>query len=335
MGAFAADAERWVAAGAAVIPTGGPEGKRPMVKFRNITPPQPLDQIRAWSNTYGDSNLAVLAIGITCLDIDDPRQAGNVEEIYGPTPMAYSTGGGGGRFHCLYKSSGERNGVKARPGIDIRGLGGYFVVPHSRRPGGGSYEWIRGEPEDIVRLPPIRPGALPQPNIISRGTRNNMLFKLGVLVALNSETQSELLKHLEIMNEARCDPPLPHEEVRVIVASLWRRKREGLLFPPSIGGTLVAHDELDRLLSNPDALALWIIVRKAHAGTGLKNFPLAAKAMANAETLPGWGWKRIRAATDFLVAAGFLRMVRQGTHRGKPSLFAFTASAACPGKGCR
>src|SRR5262249_125364 len=80
-----------------------------------------------------------------------------------PATVVSLTGGGG--RHLLFAHPGRtiRNKVGLRPGLDVRGDGGYIVLPPSLHASGNRYVWERDPGR--APLPPLPPPLLtvPQP----------------------------------------------------------------------------------------------------------------------------------------------------------------------------
>jgi hypothetical protein len=324
MGAYAQAADTLAARGLAVIPCGGDDGKRPLVKWETLTAATAAANSSAWAKRYRDANVAVLTgpSSLAVVDVDgNSSLAEAMERRCGPTPLVTRTPRGG--THLWYRAQGERTTTRLYGlAVDVRAQGGVIVAPPSVRPDGGSYEIIRGSFDDLERLPTAHLGSLPIRGDVEEGRRNIALFMEVMAAAHRCESETELLVHAEVLNESRCNPPLPHPEVIGVVRSAWKYTTRGRNWVHGGGGgVLVHHREVDLLLGNPDALCLLVFLRKTHAGTGLEVFPLAAKAMAEARALPGWGWKRIRAAADMLERGGHLLLERRGIGRGLPYLY--------------
>lgn len=114
--------------------------------------------IEAWGKLWPQSNLAMLtgaASGYIVLDVD-PKHGGleSIKAMLGtdvPGPewgaVAIQRTGSGG-YHLLYRHPDKtlKNRVGLRPGLDIRGDGGYIVVaPSNHATDGvydGVYEWL-------------------------------------------------------------------------------------------------------------------------------------------------------------------------------------------------
>ncbi len=212
------------------------------------------EQIRAWWQRWPDANigLATGGCGLVAIDID-PGKGGTDTwaelrrrlDIDDGTVTAVT--GGGGK-HLLYRApEGIRipNSVgKLGAGVDVRGDGGYIVVPPSVHPNGTPYRWETGySPDDRGPLP------LPQPLLrlladgheirsfrerdegsrIPEGKRNATLTSLAGAMRRRGMTPEAIEAALVVENARRCDPPLDTREVRRIAASVGR-------YEPAIAG---------------------------------------------------------------------------------------------------
>lgn len=184
-------------------------------------------------------NIAVVcgaSSGIVVLDTD-PRHGGDnssqkLIEVHGPLPdtVTQLTGGGGLQHFFKYPQSVEvRNSAgKLGLGLDIRGEGGYVVVPPSVHPAtGAAYEWeassdplegcpIAEPPRWLIGLLTNGTGtkqAEDKPlETIPEGRRNNHLASLAGSMRRRGMSPAGIEAALLAENAARCDPPLP--EVR-------------------------------------------------------------------------------------------------------------------------
>ena len=119
--------------------------------------------VSAWWTTFPDAGIGIptgAGTGFVVLD-EDPRHGGTeslaaLTAEYGPLPPGPVSRTGGGGHHYLYRHPGGTvpNAVGIRPGLDIRGDGGYIVVPPSGHPSGGTYEWITPLEGTKLSLPP-------------------------------------------------------------------------------------------------------------------------------------------------------------------------------------
>jgi hypothetical protein len=129
-----------------------------------------------------------------------------------------------------------RNSVsKLARGLDVRGEGGYVLVPPSIHPSGAIYLWMgNGGDEQIMPAPAwllerlaagarrMNPTLAVDGNVIPEGQRNATLAKLAGAMRRHGMTPQAIEAALMIDNEGRCRPPLPETEVREIVRSVSR-----------------------------------------------------------------------------------------------------------------
>jgi len=135
------------------------------------------------------------------------------------------------------------------PGVDIRGEGGYALLPPSKGPN-GVYEFALGDLVEIADLAnaktvnPVwleealtRQGAgrkqMPAAKRVAleEGSRNDGLFRLASRLRRSGLTVQEIAVVLANANQERCSPPLSDKEVASIVGSAVRY----LPATPSIG----------------------------------------------------------------------------------------------------
>lgn len=129
------------------------------------TDPATIDK---WWRTWPAANVGIVtgaAAGIIVIDID-PRHGGHeslaaLETEHGElTPTLEAATGGGGR-HLIYRHPGGKLGNRSnvRPGIDVRGDGGYIVAAPSIHASARRYAWPDGGGPD-EREPSELPGWL-------------------------------------------------------------------------------------------------------------------------------------------------------------------------------
>ena len=126
--------------------------KHPRTKHGLADATTDTSKVTRWWGTWPHANIGVATgpgSGIAVLDID-PRHGGDAtllalmkENEPLPDGPAYETGSGGSHYwfrHPGFKIT-SRNSVGA--GIDVKGDGGYVIVPPSVHSTGGSYEWYQ------------------------------------------------------------------------------------------------------------------------------------------------------------------------------------------------
>lgn len=78
-----------------------------------------------------------------------------LEDIHGDLPRtAVAKTAGGGEHHYFRYTPGVRNRGKLGPGLDVRGAGGYVVMPGSVLADGNAYHWLDHDGDGLPDLPP-------------------------------------------------------------------------------------------------------------------------------------------------------------------------------------
>lgn len=159
---------QYAASGWAVFPVVA-RGKIPATEdgFKSAT--TDLERIRRYWSESPKANIGIAtgeASGIVVIDVDD--EAGLSELGHLPPTMEARTGSGGRHLVFAHPGRPIRNRARVVPGIDVRGDGGYIVVPPSVHPNGNLYAWMdERNPaplpehllERIVKKPPQPPSA--------------------------------------------------------------------------------------------------------------------------------------------------------------------------------
>lgn len=105
---------------------------------------------RAWDR-WPDANIGLAtgaAAGIWVLDVDGEEGEASLNKLMEelgllPETLVAQTGGGGHHYYFAWPQGREvRNKANLRPGIDVRGEGGYVVLPPSIHPSGRPYTWV-------------------------------------------------------------------------------------------------------------------------------------------------------------------------------------------------
>ncbi len=143
----------------------GPD-KKPLVKngFKSATTDQ--EQIQEWWTRHPGAGIGMPtgpASGCWVLDVDlphGPETLAMLEAEHGPLPETptQQTGGGGRQMFWRWNGRAIKNSAgQIGPGIDVRGDGGYVVMPPSLHHSGQRYQWIvsastQPAPEWLVEL---------------------------------------------------------------------------------------------------------------------------------------------------------------------------------------
>lgn len=309
-------------------------GKHPRTRrgFKEATTSR--EKIQLWWTESPDANIAVATgavSGIVVADID-PRNGGDdswdefvVEHAPVPETPRSLTGGGG--FHDWYKHPGgtvkSRHGKNSlAPGIDLQADGAYVVVPPSNHASGCQYAW------PFPSCPPTWPLApLPEWMLehngrkagpaaavgerIPEGRRNDTLTGLAGSMRRAGLSEQEMVASLLVVNQSRCDPPLPEAEVRKISASVARYEPRGTDWPS------IQTDNRELRDITSDALSALAAANRPHLfvrGNKLFRVSEDEHGLAQTEilTVPALRGEMARAA-DWVIHA------RQGVRHVAPS----------------
>jgi hypothetical protein len=187
-------------------------------------------QIDAWWGQWPRANVGVatgVASGVVVLDIDGDDGLSTLADL--PTlPDTWRSRTGRGE-HVWFAHPGGTvgNRVRFRPGLDLRGDGGYVLVPPSRHASGATYAWIDGPsdfplaamPSWLLELvqPPDVPGSSESPDVWHQGTRNDRLWRLTRSLHAQGLELGVVADVVHGVNARRCVPPLPASEVADIL----------------------------------------------------------------------------------------------------------------------
>lgn len=131
-------------------------GKEPLTNRGFYDATMQEAQIRQWWHTWPDANIGMPTgerSGVVVLDVDAGHggftslSAMQERPGYEPLPATRKAISGGGGLHLYYAYPKDRHiGNKAQlghlSGIDIRGQGGYIVLPPSLHGSGNRYLWL-------------------------------------------------------------------------------------------------------------------------------------------------------------------------------------------------
>lgn len=210
--------------------------------------------IKQWFTRWPFTNIGIATgerSGFFVLDIDGEIGADSLRDLeaeHGKLPDTVEQITGGGGRHLLFRYHLGReiaNKVSFRPGLDIRGDGGYIVVPPSVHVSGNKYTWeVSSRPLEVEMAEP--PGWLLKlvskekrtpaqdadwPGLISEiceGARNETLARYAGRLLAHGIGGKETLHLILALNSFACKPPLPDEEVITIVSSICRKELQKL-----------------------------------------------------------------------------------------------------------
>jgi len=221
-------------------------GKVPLLKNWPRSASSDIDVIRKWAQKHEDCNWGV-ATGpesrVFAIDIDGESGEESFSSLVDQhgvwTETLAVTTARGQHFYFDWPASGTiRNSAgKLSAGIDVRGDGGYCVIPPSVHPDGPLYRWasvnLQTAPAPDWLLQTITSTARPavkaeEIGILPAGRRNDGLARLAGAMRRKGATLAEIETALLEHNVRRCRPPLLDYEVRKIAASVSRYAPGGL-----------------------------------------------------------------------------------------------------------
>ncbi|WP_170958816.1 bifunctional DNA primase/polymerase [Magnetospirillum sp. 15-1] len=236
---------RYAAAGMPVFPC-DPATKRPLTPngFHDATTDPAI--IQAWWLQYLGAMIGCptgAKSGIWVFDVDvDPTKGKDGEASLAALVNAHSPlpstrihrTPSGGRHYIFSMPVGQEVRCSANaigPGLDVRGDGGYVIMPGSIREDGAEYTVVQdcapvAAPEWLLNLTtssrgqPSRP--LPVDGKIEEGGRNDALTRQAGALRKVGMSAGHILDAIRIINATRCNPALDDEEVVGIVRSVAR-----------------------------------------------------------------------------------------------------------------
>jgi hypothetical protein len=143
--------------GLSVIPL-KPKGKEPLISWLEFQQRRMTEAeiVQHWTRVP-NANIGIVTgniSGIAVVDLDGPEGLASASKL-GLRSTATSITGNG--KHLWYRShTTVSNAVRLYPGIDIRGDGGFVVVPHSvHEESGKRYRWVGRGVTSVESLPPF------------------------------------------------------------------------------------------------------------------------------------------------------------------------------------
>lgn len=232
----------YLARGWSIVPC-KPFTKQPYVKWRDYQTRKPTPaEVHTWWRKWPRAGIALVTgtlSGIAVVDID--QKSGGTTAGHEITPLMAKTPGG---THLFYETNGRGPAPTGAnydsPGgkADLRGDGGYVLLPPSLHPSGQRYKWIvQGEPSPIPGWVEKIPRASDkQPDTGERktwlreliangcedGKRNDGTSSYAGYLAKQGLPVDVALETIQLWNETKNSPPLPAIEVETTVRSTYR-----------------------------------------------------------------------------------------------------------------
>jgi len=226
-----------------------PQAKEPLTQHGCKDGTLDLAQIKTWWSKWPNANIGIpTGIKFWALDID-PRHGGDeslrllVYEHGALTDTIQQMTGGGGRQYLYDLPDQQKIGCLTAvwDGIDIRGEGGYIVVPPSIHPSKRPYVWdgATSITEQILATPDawlllelakkIKPsGPFTLPEIIKKGAQYKTLHKMGSKMRGMGAEEPEIFAALWAAMQSRCeDPDQGPEKMKKLARDICKRYPAG------------------------------------------------------------------------------------------------------------
>lgn len=218
-----------------------PCGKKPLTDHGLKDASTDVAKICEWWTHWPDANIGHPTGVSVVLDIDGDEGEAALEVLekeHGELPETLTALTGKGR-HQYFSPNGSpiRNSTgKLGPHLDIRGEGGYVILPPSVHTSGVEYKWVtRTKPapipvwlEKLLTEPERTP---PTPNgtggRMPKGQRHGHLLKLAGTMRNSGYDESTISAALLAENESKCNPPKAEIEVRKLAHDVCARYEAG------------------------------------------------------------------------------------------------------------
>jgi len=216
-------------------------GKVPLVQWKKYQDQLPTEkEVSQWWKKWPSANIAMPTGHLSSNIVIDCDSELAVKRFLKSYPEANNTRlvrtGNGGQFYFNTKADIRNDtGKLLGPKIDVRGQGGYVIIPPSVHRSGKPYRWInKNKPIPLPkRLKNIlsnhsktgRPSNASHKSKrigkrIPESTRNTSLTALAGAMRSRGMCEDAILAALQAENAAKCDPPLEVDEVGYIAKSI-------------------------------------------------------------------------------------------------------------------
>ena len=324
---FVSTLQRFWNEGAWLMPTGGDNGKRPLLGFsKNSRHPFELVMRRleqANSQTYG---IRLKGLVVLDIDVDDANLIEEMHRRFGRTDCIVKTGRG---FHLYYSTSEKVSLTLCGEGLNIdvkQGLNAFVIGPHSLRPDGVLYQFHR-KPFSLCDVPPIKQEKKPSfgtvvstSNKARSGTRHNFLLKKAHEYIEHVDSKEELLQNLLYDRDRYCDDPssVPDAEVDGIANWNWDLRLKNKIYSKNNSAFRIPRQAYHQIRALPNghiALYLYLYLNDKHGHIFGKTFQINVYAL-KASAGFAFGQKAIYKAIKQLLGIGYLT-VKKSYHVGK------------------
>lgn len=262
-------------------------GKKPLTEHGLKDASVDTSTIRAWWKNWPEANIGIptgRSSRLWVLDVD-PRHGGNeslaaLEAKHGSLPPTLEGRTGGGGRHLFFAvavadAEAIRNSAgKLAAGLDVRGEGGYVVVPPSLHPDTNTeYTWANEmkpalAPLWVLQLVSVGLEANERGSgtQIPEGQRNATLTSLAGAMRRRGSSVEAIEAALLAENAWRCEPRLSENEVRSIARSVSRYAPGPPSATPQAAKPGFKLSTLREMFNEPEEKITWLLGDKLPAG---------------------------------------------------------------------
>ncbi len=233
-------AKEYLRCGFSVIPLQS-KGKKPVIpswrEFQKRLPTE--EELASWFWNGSRNNIGIVSGAISRLAILDADSVEVVEWCETSLPQTPTVKTARGRHYYFKYKPGLKNSVNVnRLKLDVRGEGGYVVAPPSEHETGAVYHWVEDRSLDDLPLANLSKIILAKPCLdktpikellegIPAGQRNDSLARItGAMFAKGLDYDETL--NLCLAWNPRNSPPLPEQEVKTTVESIFKKHRQNI-----------------------------------------------------------------------------------------------------------
>ena len=304
------------------MPTGGDDGKRPLLNFSQqsrhrlhlVTRKLQLSN----SQTYGIrlNDMVVLDI-----DADDADLIGEMQSCFGQTECVVRTGRG---FHLYYSTTSKvtLNLRTAGLPVDVKqGSNSFVLGPHSLRPDGVLYQFYK-EPFSLCDVPRIKLEntstvkitVASKFNKANSGRRHTFLIAKGREYIEHVDSWYELLSNLLYDRDTYCVDPntVPDAEVEGIAKWWWEKRLQNQIYDKNYSVFNFPRQSFHQLRALPSghvALDLYLYLHDKHGHILGKTFQINVYALQRTAGF-AFGQKALRKAINQLLELGYLTICK-------------------------
>lgn len=201
----------YLRAGWSLIPL-KPNGKEPLIPWTEFQQRKATEsEVNQWFSNYPSMNLGLVTgkiSGIAAMDFDGSNGEQFAEAHNLTSPLVVLTGNGK-QVYYQWQEGITNSASKIAPGVDVRGEGGYVVLPPSIHPSGKRYRWCGLSPKMnvVMELPSFPTGFI---GVDAEST---------AVISTNGYSRLDIAKSLEEMKHGNIDSTL--------VSILGRLRRDG------------------------------------------------------------------------------------------------------------